>query len=108
MYVWKSINGKAPSLNLQWTDNSGSRSGHNLVLPRLKGPEGRARGCMRSSVRYGGMKIFNSLPEELKIFKGTKETFKSKLDQYLSIIPDRPFIGQEQPGGRTINRKPSN
>ena len=51
---------------------------------------------------------FNSLPEELKIFKGSKETFKIKLDQYLSIIPDQPYIGQEKPGGRTINRKPSN
>ena len=68
MYVWKTINGKAPSLNLQWTDNSGSRSGLNLAQPRLKGPEGRVRGCMRNSVRYGGVKIFNSLPEELKTF----------------------------------------
>ena len=63
---------------------------------------------MRSCVRYGGVKIFNSLPEELKVFKGTKETFKCKLDQYLSVIPDQPYIGQEQPGGRTVNRKPSN
>ena len=34
--------------------------------------------------------------------------FKMKLGQYLSIIPDQPYVRQEQPGGRTNNRKPSN
>ena len=108
MYIWKTINGKAPSLGLLWNENYGSRSGHNLALPKLKGPEGKARGYMRNSIKYGGVKIFNSLPEDLKIFKGSKESFKKKLDQYLSVIPDQPYVGQEQPGGRTINRKPSN
>ena len=29
MYIWKSINGLVPSLNLSWSDAKGSRSGSN-------------------------------------------------------------------------------
>ena len=65
MHIYKSISGKAPSWGLIWTENSGSRSGHNLALPKLKGVEGRARGCMRNSIKYGSVKLFNSLPEEI-------------------------------------------
>ena len=57
MYIRKTITGKAPSLDLKWTENSGSRSGHNLALQKLKGRAVRAKGCMRNYLRYGNFEV---------------------------------------------------
>ena len=42
------------------------------------------------SLTVHGGKLFNSLPFELRNCKDSKETFKSKLDQFLEKLPDKP------------------
>ena len=43
----------------------------------------------QSLIVHGG-RIFNILPLALRNFSGTKETFKTKLDTFLTKIPEQP------------------
>ena len=108
MYIWKSMNGLVPTLDLKWSQTKSSRSGSNLMLPVLKGPEGKNRTLMRNSLKYRGVKLFNSIPNELKTFEGSLASFKVKLDKYLELLPDQPEVGGLKPEAVTIMGKPSN
>ena len=55
-----------------------------------------------------GAKLFNSIPEYIRTFKGTLPQFKTLLDEYLGIFPDQPAVGDMVPGARNIYGKPSN
>ena len=52
--------------------------------------------------------IFNFLPEDLRRWTGTKETFKSRLDMYMSAIPDQPEYAGMIPGVWTLLGSQSN
>ena len=39
-----------------------------------------------------GTRLFNAVPRELREFVGELNTFKIKLDQFLSNVPDRPAL----------------
>ena len=41
-----------------------------------------------------GPRIFNILPKDLRSLQDSMEVFKKKFDQFLSVIPDRPRIGE--------------
>ena len=107
LYIWKSLNGLVPSLGLEWTETDG-RSGHRLRYPKVIGPEGHFRTLQRNSINWEGVRIFNSLPEDFKTFKGTKEAAKNILDKFLQLIPDQPEHPGMLPGGRTMYGTPSN
>ena len=107
LYIWKSLNGFVPSLGLKWA-GSDSRTGARLAYPKVTGPPGHYRTLQRDSILWEGVRIFNSLPDELKKFTGTKEAFKNLLDRYLSNIPDQPEYPGILPGGRTLCNKQSN
>ena len=48
-----------------------------------------------------GPKLFNTLPESIRKITGvTTDTFKNKLDKWLSLIPDMPIV-DGLPVGRT-------
>ena len=38
-----------------------------------------------------GPRVFNELPKHIRNFDGTLDTFKRKLDDYLSAVEDEPY-----------------
>ena len=106
-YIWKSLNGIVPSLGLEWI-NSGSRKGWHIKYPKIIAPEGRYRTLHRNSIHWEGIRVFNSLPSEIRLFTGSKEAFKQKLDKYLELIPDQPEVDGLIPGGLDLYSKASN
>ena len=106
-YIWKSLHGLVPSLGLEWI-NGGSRKGWHLKYPKILAPEGRYRTLQRYSVHWEGIRLFNSLPSEIRLFSGTKKAFKNILDKYLELLPDQPEVDGMIPGGLDLYRKASN
>ncbi len=50
-----------------------------------------------SSFNVRGPRLFNKLPDSLRNITMCKvENFKSKLDKYLSTIPDKPLVNGYQ------------
>ena len=45
-----------------------------------------------NSISRFGSRLFNVLPQDIRDFKGTIESFKNKLDKYLLKLPDEPKI----------------
>ena len=54
------------------------------------------------------MRIFTSLPDIIKKYKGTKKGMNNLLDRYLEQIPDQPEYTEMVPGGKTLHGKCSN
>ena len=52
--------------------------------------------------------MFNSLPNELKLWTGTKDAFKIVLDEFLTLVPDEPETDDLVPSAKDIMGKPSN
>ena len=78
-----------PSLGLVWNEMS-NRSGPNIKLPSLVNLTGSAKTLTDASIKSEGVKIFNSLPDKLKVWNGNFEVFKANLDKLLEEIPDKP------------------
>ena len=96
-----------PSLGLEWAESDG-RSGTRLKYPKIIGPVGHYRTLQRASIHWEGVRIYNSLPDIIKNFMGSKESMKDMLDRYLDLIPDQPECQGMIPGGRTLYGRPSN
>ena len=94
-------------MGLSWI-NSGTKSGWHLQYPKVIGPEGRIRSLHRNSITWEGVRLYNSLPEYLRYFSGSKEAFKNILDKYLEQIPDQPEVEGLIPGGKDLYRCASN
>ena len=92
---------------MEWAD-SDNRSGARLAYQKVIGPEGKYRTLQRDSILWEGVRIFNSLPDCIKKFSGSKEAFKNVLDRYIGNIPDQPEYPGMLPGGRTVCGKHSN
>ena len=108
IYIWKSINGLVPSLGLEWAGDSNTRSGKCLKIPSLFGKCKKYKTLQKRSLKIEGAKIFNSIPEEIRLFTGKLDLFKSKLDTYLEKLPDQPQTESLTPEAMTIYRIPSN
>ena len=98
-YVWKSLNGYCPDMGFEWNeDTNNSRSERNLLkYPKILGSICSAKTLQRKSLNYEGVRLFNSLPEDVRTFKGSKENFKVLLDAFLEIVPDQPETETEKP-----------
>ena len=77
IYVWKSLNGLTLSLNLEW-NHMVNRSGYNLKLPSIVNMTGSIKTLVDSSIRSEGVKLFNCLPDALKVWNRSFEIFKSE------------------------------
>ena len=68
------------------------------VPPLNTGAPVRIRTMVESSFAVRGPKLFNSLSIELRNFNGSVDGFKTRLDKFLSLIPDKPCTpGYHQP-----------
>ena len=83
------MNGMVPSLGLEWNEPT-NRSGPNLKLPSLVNLTGSAKTLLDACLKSEGAKIFNSLPDKLKLWNGKFEVFKANLDKLFEQTPDRP------------------
>ena len=52
----------------------------------------------RQSFQVAGPKLWNSLPKNVRNFKGNQDEFKRKLDQFLTKVPDEPKADGLIPG----------
>ena len=104
IYIWKSLNGHVPSLDFKWKVKDGTK----LIYPKVHGPEGRIRTLQRFSLRWEGVRLFNCIPQKLRMWKGSVNTFKNLLDKFLEKIPDQPQVNDQKPRGMTVNGDPSN
>ena len=104
LYIWKSIHGYVPSLGLKWKQRDPTK----LVYPKTFGSVGRTRTLQKSSLNWEGVHLFNCLPLKIRTYKGTKESFKNVLDQFLSQTPDQPETSVDKAEGRTLLGESSN
>ena len=89
IYLWKIIMGIVPNFGIEWTVNS-SR-GRMITIPQCKSSYSSLAKTMREqSITVHRGKIFNLLPYDIRNWDGSKETFKLKLDEFLTNIPDHP------------------
>ena len=96
-----------PNCGIKATTNA--RRGRECKLPQLCGPQ-FVRKLRDQSLQVRGPRLFNSLPSLIRnLTKVNTEEFKSKLDEFLSTLPDNPKIGDLVPSVcDPITMKPSN
>merc|ERR1712026_155320 len=91
IYTWKILEGLVPNCGIEATTNA--RRGRECKLPQLCGPQ-FVRKLRDQSLQVRGPRLFNSLPSLIRnLTKVNTEEFKSKLDEFLSTLPDNPKIG---------------
>ena len=95
--MWKIFENLAPSID--HGDNGGvlklhARNGRSMSLPEVKNNIPCAIKKMRdSSLTVHGANLFNCLPKYIRDLSGCSVLdFKSKLDCFLSGIPDEPQV----------------
>ena len=71
IYIWKSVNDYVPSIGLQWNQKTQGRTGQTLLVEPIKGKITSIKTLKANSLKQHSAVMFNSLPNELKIFKGT-------------------------------------
>ena len=95
IYTWKILEGHAPniasgeaSLAAKWHP----RRGRECAVPKVQNTApARIQTIRRSSFAIMGPRIFNSLPKHIRdITDCDLSLFKSRLDRFLSKIPDQP------------------
>ena len=92
IFLWKVAQGLVQGYQVSFYDSD--RRGRLMRLaPLCKKAPSTVRKARENSLQVKGAKLFNCIPRELRDTKtGSPENFKSKLDQWLSTIPDQPTI----------------
>ena len=96
-YVWRMVNGLSPEIKESQGSELrvmyGERKGKRCELPRI---DRRAQLAvptqLESSLPVQGVRLFNSLPRELKEFEGSPTAFKRHLNECLRTVLDRPYL----------------
>ena len=89
IYTRKSILGIVPNNGLELKSGMQDSNG-----PMIKMKTKKDMSKLRSdSFEVRGVDIFNALPKDLRDMETSAEIFKSHLDTFLELIPDRPRIG---------------
>ena len=64
-----------------------------VLAPLCNSAAASVRKARESSLQVKGAKLFNCIPRDLRdTVTGTSDQFKTKLDAWLSTIPDQPTI----------------
>ena len=111
IYSWKILEDLVPNCGVVLVEDSEeTRLGRKLRVPILKG-SAKTKKLMEQAFQINGAKLFNCLPQMVRnLSKKSKkinqhidgpEDFKSKLDVYLSTVPDRPRVDGLSPGVET-------
>ena len=90
IYTWKSINGLVPSLGfITWIHPI---KGKLIQYNKNSGSVQSIRTKRDKSIYVQGPKLYNSLPRCLRELDSSFNIFKTSLDIFLTLIPDRPCI----------------
>ena len=81
--------GKVPNIGIRIRRQESDRNGLFLEIPDKN--EHRLRISLFLSM---DPKIFNALPRDIRNLDDSMDSFKSKFDDFLSIIPDHPRIDE--------------
>ena len=108
IYTWKCVNGIVPNLGFKWGDSSDLRNGKSLIYPKLVGSSKKLKTVQRRSITYEGVRLFNCLPVEVRLFSGKQSMFKSLLDKFLTEIPDCPETDNLVPAAKDCRGRSSN
>ena len=87
-YVRKILIGKVPDVGLKIRTKENHRIGLTLENPANK----KSSKLFLGSFLVRGPETFNALPKDLRKLGDSMDTFKIKLDNFLSLIPDCPRI----------------
>ena len=87
-YVRKILQGLVPDCGFTIRRNETDRNGLTILVPSKK----NQNQLRAQSFQVRGLEIFKCLPMELRDIKLSKETYKIKLDNYLSLLDDTPRI----------------
>ena len=101
IYIWRILEGHVPNFDMtpvsfQWHP----RHGREYLIPRVSGTASSSI----QRVRYCSLPI-KVLPRSVRNITGCNvETFKARLDRYLTLVPDKPLIpGYTHYRGRSSN-----
>ena len=96
IYIWKSLEGFAPSLGMQWNSNSHRES--ILCVPPLSKAHNHIKGIREGSIYVAGPRLFNCLPSCVRKLTGCSlVTFKFLLDSLSTLLPDEPRLNDLKP-----------
>ena len=105
--IWKILEHKMPNLNdhldssIQIESKTEHRLGRTCKLVQLASCPGYLQSVRKQSLKCNGPKVFNSLPKEIRNLTGvTLEQFKLRLDSFLKLVPDEPFMRSSNVGRR--------
>ena len=87
-YIRKILQGKVPECGINIRRDEKSRNGLMLEVPTKK----NQHKLRTQSFQVRGPEIFNCLPPFLREIELCKDTYKQKLDNYLSLLDDIPRI----------------
>ena len=94
--VWKAAMGLIDGYNLQFSGEHSRRGRECSVAEIVRNSPVNVRKAREGSISVKGAKMFNLLPPELKNFNSDKvANFKTRLDNFLKLIPDQPTIAEE-------------
>ena len=75
-----------PNVGIKTTHESNHRLGRKIFIPDATSK------LRKSSFQSIGPRLFNLLPIDLRNHDKSIDNFKEKLDEFLMLIPDRPWI----------------
>ena len=101
IFLWKVAQGLVQGYKSTFVQSE--RRGRLMVLAPLCNQAPTAvKKAKESSLQVRGARLFNSIPREIRdTVTGTPEMFKSKLDEWLSTIPDQPTVPGRQRAATT-------
>ena len=105
IYTYKIIRGLVPNMKeekYELKTKSSARRGRECVIPGLN-PQatGRVQNLIDSSFPINGPRLFNCLPKSIRDCEASVDTFKTKLDKFLKMVPDQPCMpGYQQSASR--------
>ena len=96
IFLWKIAQGLAQGYKATFTLND-RRGRLMVVVPLCNKAPAAVKRARETSLKVRGAKLFNSIPRELRdTFTGTPDSFKARLDEWLSTIPDQPTVPGRQ------------
>lgn len=101
--------GIVPSIGPKWDMRIVEDKRIMKIMPKsLKGLKGRVHTLQAQSIGSYGVKLFNSMPWEIRGFSGETKDFKIMLDGALLTIPDEPFTENLHPFAKDLYGEWSN
>ena len=96
IYVWKMIRGLVPNFeeagSIKLQTESGRRGKLCEIPRRIPGSAHRVETLRENSLVVLGPRLFNCLPRDARDWEGSLETFKEKVDTFLTTVPDKPTL----------------